>query len=255
VQKALKDVLLAYEMNGEPLRPDHGYPVRLVVPDWIGISSIKWVGRIEVSDSPLASPWNTQYYRLFGPGYPANGELITKQNAKSAFELPWNGTLAAGRHQVLRGRSWSGSGGISRVEVSTDGGRTWRPTTPLGSDRGWHRWALPWRPPSTGSYTLSALATDRAGAAQPMWLPTTPRAICSAPWSTTRSPCPDRPGVQLTAGGAVAPARDDRPRGQHTMHEHAAENAVRSLNPTGVAAAGQCRADPPAVAPRHRCMT
>jgi DMSO/TMAO reductase YedYZ molybdopterin-dependent catalytic subunit len=147
VQKALKDVLLAYEMNGEPLRPDHGYPVRLVVPDWIGISSIKWVGRIEVSDSPLASPWNTQYYRLFGPGYPANGELITKQNAKSAFELPWNGTLAAGRHQVLRGRSWSGSGGISRVEVSTDGGRTWRPTTPLGSDRGWHRWALPWRPP------------------------------------------------------------------------------------------------------------
>jgi DMSO/TMAO reductase YedYZ molybdopterin-dependent catalytic subunit len=75
-------------MNGEPLPPDHGFPVRLVVPDWIGVSSIKWVGSIEVSSTPLASPWNTQYYRLFGPSYPGDGELITKQNTKSAFELP-----------------------------------------------------------------------------------------------------------------------------------------------------------------------
>jgi DMSO/TMAO reductase YedYZ molybdopterin-dependent catalytic subunit len=63
--QALHDVLLAYEMNGEPLLPDHGYPVRLVVPHWIGVSSIKWVGHLEVSDQPLFSPWNTQFYRLF----------------------------------------------------------------------------------------------------------------------------------------------------------------------------------------------
>jgi DMSO/TMAO reductase YedYZ molybdopterin-dependent catalytic subunit len=61
VRKALDDVLLAYEMNGEPLPPDHGFPVRLVVPSWIGIASIKWVGRIEVSAEPLFSPWNTQF--------------------------------------------------------------------------------------------------------------------------------------------------------------------------------------------------
>jgi len=74
IGKALHDVLLAYEMNGEPLLPDHGHPVRLIVPHWIGISSIKWVGRIEVSDQPQFSPWNTQFYRLFGPGYPADGQ-------------------------------------------------------------------------------------------------------------------------------------------------------------------------------------
>ena len=59
VAKALDDVLLAYEMNGEPLPPDHGFPLRLVVPGWVGIANIKWVGQIEVSDQPLFSPWNT----------------------------------------------------------------------------------------------------------------------------------------------------------------------------------------------------
>ncbi|MFE0019512.1 sulfite oxidase [Amycolatopsis sp. NPDC059021] len=167
VRKALRDVLLAYEMNGEPLPPDHGFPVRLVVPDWIGISSIKWLGRIEVADRPLYSPWNTQYYRLVGPGYPAGGELVTRQNTKSAFELPWAATLGGGREHVLRGRSWSGTGRVRRVEVSTDGGRTWRHTTPMGAGHGWQRWAIPWRPPGPGSYTVRARATDSSGVTQP----------------------------------------------------------------------------------------
>jgi DMSO/TMAO reductase YedYZ molybdopterin-dependent catalytic subunit len=76
LRKALDDVLVAYEMNGEPLPPDHGFPVRLVVPDWIGVSSIKWLGSIEVSGTPLFSPWNTRFYRFFGPDYPAEGELV-----------------------------------------------------------------------------------------------------------------------------------------------------------------------------------
>jgi DMSO/TMAO reductase YedYZ molybdopterin-dependent catalytic subunit len=108
VAKALRDVQLAYEMNGQPLLPDHGYPVRLVVPSWVGISSIKWVGQIEVSATPLFSPWNTQFYRLFGPDCPADGTLVTRQVVKSAFELAWNVTLPAERTHVLRGRSWSG---------------------------------------------------------------------------------------------------------------------------------------------------
>src|SRR5690606_38781496 len=59
VEKALDDVLVVYEMNGEPLPPDHGYPARLLVPGWIGIANIKWVGRIEVATEPLFSAWNT----------------------------------------------------------------------------------------------------------------------------------------------------------------------------------------------------
>lgn len=167
IRKALKDVLVAYEMNGEPLPPDHGFPARLVVPDWIGIASIKWLGRIEVSDSPLTSPWNTQFYRFFGPDYPPEGELLGEQNTKSAFELPWNGTLAAGRPHELRGRSWSGVGGVREVEVSTDGGRSWRPATSRGQDRGWLRWSVHWRPTVPGAHTLRARATDATGTTQP----------------------------------------------------------------------------------------
>lgn len=73
--KALDDVLLAYEMNGDRLPYDHGYPVRVLVPSWVGIASIKWVGDIEVSAQPLYSPWNTTFYRLFGPAYPEGGAL------------------------------------------------------------------------------------------------------------------------------------------------------------------------------------
>ena len=76
--EALDDVILAYEMNGEPLPPDHGAPVRLVVPGWIGIANIKWVGRIEVSTEPLFSAWNTTQYRFTGPEHPEPTVLTTQ---------------------------------------------------------------------------------------------------------------------------------------------------------------------------------
>jgi DMSO/TMAO reductase YedYZ molybdopterin-dependent catalytic subunit len=168
VAKALHDVLLAYEMNGRPLPPDHGFPVRLVAPSWVGISSIKWVGQIQVSATALFSPWNTQFYRLFGPDYPADGAPVTRQVVKSAFELAWNAILPAGRTNLLRGRSWSGNGRIRHVEVSTDGGATWQPARPLGAgdERAWQRWEFPWQPTGPGSYTLRARATDVTGATQ-----------------------------------------------------------------------------------------
>ena len=130
VRKALDDVLVAYEMNGEPLPPDHGAPARLVVPGWIGIASVKWLGRIEVADHQLFSPWNTTQYRLTGPTYAPDEPPLTRQAVKSAFELPVGATLQAGRRHVLTGRSWSGAAPIRRVDVSTDGGRTLRPRRP-----------------------------------------------------------------------------------------------------------------------------
>jgi DMSO/TMAO reductase YedYZ molybdopterin-dependent catalytic subunit len=167
VAKALDDVLLAYEMNGRPLLPDHGFPVRVVVPGWVGISSIKWLGQIEVASTPLFSAWNTQYYRLFGPDYPAEGQPVSRQVVKSAFELPWPATLAAGQPHLLRGRSWSGNGRIRQVEVRTDG-RTWQRAVPIGPSApdGWQRWQLRWRP-AAGAYALRARATDVTGAIQP----------------------------------------------------------------------------------------
>ena len=69
VSKALDDALLAWGMNGEPLLPDHGFPVRLVLPGWVGIASIKWLGSLEVASTELTSPWNTKWYRMTGGLY------------------------------------------------------------------------------------------------------------------------------------------------------------------------------------------
>ncbi|MFF7858869.1 molybdopterin-dependent oxidoreductase [Streptomyces sp. NPDC007904] len=168
--KALSDVILAYEMNGEPLPYDHGHPVRVLVPSWVGIASIKWVGDIEVSAQPLYSPWNTTTYRLFGPAHPEEGSApLTRQTIKSAFELASGATFPAGRGHVLHGRSWSGAGAIERVEVSTDGGTSWRPARLHDRPRAdtWTRWSVTWRPGAPGATHLLARATDTTGRTQP----------------------------------------------------------------------------------------
>ncbi|MFE0099008.1 sulfite oxidase [Streptomyces sp. NPDC059009] len=171
--KAMDDVIVAYEMNGAPLPPDHGHPVRLIVPSWIGIASIKWLGDIEVSTAPLSSPWNTDFYRLFGDAYPAEGSApLTRQTLKSAFELPWNAELRAGTTHRLTGRSWSGAAPIARVDVSTDSGATWRRArlhdTPRSAN--WTRWSASWRPGAgaSGPTRLLARATDARGRRQPL---------------------------------------------------------------------------------------
>ncbi|MEU0738929.1 sulfite oxidase [Streptomyces sp. NPDC006134] len=170
LSKALDDVLLVHEMNGEPLPHDHGHPVRVLVPSWIGVASVKWVGDIQVSARPLYSPWNTGFYRLFGDSHPARGSApLTRQTIKSAWELDWDAVLRAGTTHRLTGRSWSGTGGVVRVEVSTDGGGTWRPAQLHDAPRrdGWVRWSTHWRPPAPGPYTLLARATDTGGRTQP----------------------------------------------------------------------------------------
>ncbi|MFD8888898.1 sulfite oxidase [Streptomyces sp. NPDC059566] len=170
VTKALDDVLLAYEMNGQPLPPDHGGPVRLVVPDWVGISSIKWVGDIEVSAEPLYSPWNTDLYRLFGPEHPAQGSApLTRQTLKSAFELELGATVPVHRPRLLTGRSWSGAAPVTRIDVSTDGGGHWRRARLHDTPRrgGWVRWSVSWTPRARGATALLARATDATGRTQP----------------------------------------------------------------------------------------
>ncbi|GAB3659981.1 sulfite oxidase [Actinocorallia lasiicapitis] len=169
VAKALKDVIVAYEMNGRPLPPDHGFPARLIVPGWVGIASIKWLGDVQVARQPLFSPWNTSFYRMFGGAYPAEGSApLTEMNVKSAFELPWNATLRADRTEVLHGRSWSGAGRIVRVELSFDD-RTWQDAEleESRSPNAWQQWSYRWHRPSAGSYVLRARATDEHGTVQP----------------------------------------------------------------------------------------
>jgi len=181
IEKALaEDTLLVYAMNGDVLPPDHGFPIRALVPGWVGIANIKWVGSIEVSESPLYSLYNTEKYILIGEDYPVSealqaqgvlGQIITEQKVKSAFELPWEGEIRGGK-QLLRGRSWSANGRIRQVEVSLDDGLTWQSARLREPNlaQAWVRWDLEWdaRP---GNYRLQARATDEQGSQQPTRVP------------------------------------------------------------------------------------
>jgi DMSO/TMAO reductase YedYZ molybdopterin-dependent catalytic subunit len=171
VDKALADAILAYEMNGDPLPPDNGFPVRLVVPGWAGVASVKWVGQLQVSRQPLYSYWNTANYIVQGPAYPTKTPLAA-QGVKSVFELAFGARLPA-RPQVLMGRSWSGAAPIKRVEVSSDGGVSWCPARlqPPNLPHAWVRWEYPWSPPGPGQYALQARATDGQGRTQPASVP------------------------------------------------------------------------------------
>ena len=171
VEKALAgDTLLVYGMNGDVLPPDHGFPVRLLVPGWIGVANVKWVGSIEVSETPLESQWNTTSYRLFGPDYP-DTPLLTTQVVKSALELPFPATLRPGR-RWLTGRSWSGEGRITKVEVAFDDSRRWHHAQ-LGRDnsvQAWRQWSIPWNA-HPGEHTIRVRARDDRGNVQPASVP------------------------------------------------------------------------------------
>ena len=170
--KALDDVILAYEMNGEDLPPDHGFPVRLVVPGWIGVASVKWIGQIEVSKEPLLTLWNTQQYRLFGAGYP-DEPLLTTQTVKSAWELARGASVPVGERTRLTGRAWSGTSAIKQVDVSVDGGATWREAKVHGrNDAGtWVHFRYDLRPGTQGPLELWSRATDESGRTQPTAVP------------------------------------------------------------------------------------
>ena len=176
-------------MNGAPLLPDHGYPLRLVLPGWVGIGSIKWLGSLEVARTQLTSPWNTKWYVMTGGSYAPGQPPLSVNPVRSAWELPFPAAVAAGTAVTLTGRAWSGQAPIRRVDVSLDGGTTWRPAKlrdradqhgrglehrhehPALRGFGWTRFGVTWKRPVAGSYTLLARATDAAGRRQPLTTP------------------------------------------------------------------------------------
>lgn len=164
------DVIVAYMMNGDILPPDHGFPARVIVPGWVGINSIKWVGKITVSEKPILVEKNTTSYVLIGPDYapqpPAKGPVLTDMVVKSACALPWPATLKAGAQKVT-GYAWSPFGKIAAVDVSTDGGKTFQPATLTGSniEAAGTRWEFSFAA-QPGDMTLTPRATDDRGNSQ-----------------------------------------------------------------------------------------
>jgi DMSO/TMAO reductase YedYZ molybdopterin-dependent catalytic subunit len=163
-----EEVLLAYEMNGAPLLPQHGFPLRVVVPGWYGMTHVKWLQRIEAVTEPFTGWQQAEGYRI-------DDEPVTRMLPRSLLVPPGIPDFAtrerfadAGRH-ALTGRAWSGYGEITRVEVSGDAGATWADAeleAPLG-DFAWRGWRFAWDA-TPGEHELCCRATDSAGNSQPL---------------------------------------------------------------------------------------
>jgi DMSO/TMAO reductase YedYZ molybdopterin-dependent catalytic subunit len=171
------DALLAYEMNGAPLPPQHGFPLRLVIAGWYGMAHVKWLAAIEAITEPFDGYQQTVGYRM----YDANGAA----GARVTRMMPRSLTLPPGipdfftRARVvdagaceLTGRAWSGWAPVDRVEVSVDGGDRWADAVlgePLG-ERAWRGWSFGWDA-APGSFVICSRATDAAGNVQPLLAP------------------------------------------------------------------------------------
>jgi DMSO/TMAO reductase YedYZ molybdopterin-dependent catalytic subunit len=171
IDRGLMDgTILAYEMNGVPLPPEHGFPVRAIVPGLYGMMNAKWITDIELVDTVYEGFWqrrgwanNAKYQTHSKIAFPGDAlrnrfeELSTTTNA-----------AAIGSKSPIAGIAFAGDRGISKVEVSTDGGNTWQTASikdPLSSNS-WVLWALDWIPQNKGKYNIIVRATDKAGSMQ-----------------------------------------------------------------------------------------
>ena len=165
------DVLLAWEMNGEPLPAEHGYPLRLVVPRWYGVASVKWLAQVRVLAEPFRGHFQHEKYIYLGEAGTPDGTPVARMRVRSLIAHPSAGDeLTAGVPMEIRGCAWSGEAPVERVEVSADGGRTWA-AAQLGAAPSPYAaalWRLLWIPPPAGAAELIARATDAAGNTQPM---------------------------------------------------------------------------------------
>nr|MDT0661490.1 sulfite oxidase [Micromonospora sp. DSM 115978] len=179
IAEALRDeVLLAYEMNGAPLLPQHGAPLRLIVPGWYGMAHVKWLCRITVLDREFEGYQNAVAYRLRHRA-DEPGEPVTRIEPRALVRPPGFPDFMS-RTRVLRpgpcrldGRAWSGYAPVTGVEVTTDGGATWDAATldpargDSGPDWAWRRWWYDWTP-TPGRYSLGVRAADASGRRQPV---------------------------------------------------------------------------------------
>lgn len=175
IEKALHpDTLLAYEMNGQPLPVEHGFPLRVIAPGWASDSWVKWLQHMEVLDHEFDGFWMKTAYRHplqpVAPGTAVDAAAmvpVTDLNVKSVIASP-SGWAKPGTVRV-QGTAWSNSSPVSKVDVSTDGGKTWK-SAKLGGRRthyGWRLWQMDWKA-TEGKYTLMARATNEAGQMQPL---------------------------------------------------------------------------------------
>src|SRR6266542_1614592 len=162
------NILLCYEMNGAPLHPAHGFPVRLIAPGWYGVANVKWLTRIELL--------NTRYEgRFMGRDYVTQRTVQQDGQTSTRFTSVGRARLKSAPARVVRGAQYRIEGvawgaPIGRVEVRIDGG-SWLPASIVDEDQGggfvWRRWSLDWGQPTSGEHTVTSRAFDTSGRVQP----------------------------------------------------------------------------------------
>lgn len=169
------EVLIATEMNGEPLQPQHGAPARLLVPGWYGMASVKWLTSVEVVAEPFAGYQQTPAYR-YQRDADDPGEPVSRIRVRALLIPPGIPDFFTRRRLVdrgrvrLAGRAWSGHGAVERVECAIDG--AWHEATlePSADPFAWRGWSFDWEA-DAGDHVLACRATDSSGAVQPLAQP------------------------------------------------------------------------------------
>ncbi|HEX8229347.1 MAG TPA: sulfite oxidase [Chloroflexia bacterium] len=169
LDKALHpDTLLAYEMNGAPLPLGHGGPVRLLVPGWYGMASVKWVASMSVLQQPFTGFYQKDRYVL---DFPGSSETlpVREMQPRALITSPTSGGVVAPGSHIVSGVAWSGRGTVASVEVSVEGGGPWRAARLLDppAPYTWRRWEFDWTPSKLGRHVLRARSIDDEGNAQP----------------------------------------------------------------------------------------
>ena len=172
LEKALHpDTIVAYEMNGLPLESAHGYPLRLIVPSWYGMASVKWLRRIQVLEHPYEGFFQMRRYVYINEGgmKGVSWTPVTSLRVKSLITHPRHGEIIAPGQYTIRGLAWSGEGEIDAVEISIDGGNTWKKARLVNKSvpTAWRQWEFPWEGFQPGHFILKVRATDFAGNTQP----------------------------------------------------------------------------------------
>lgn len=161
------DMILAYAMNGEPLPAEHGGPCRLIVPGWYGMASVKWVERIEAVSAPFRGFYQADRYVM--PAEEGAMRPLTTMGVRSVICRPGHGTRLPPGRWMVEGLAWSGEAPVVRVEVSENGGATWREAQLTSREEryAWRRWQCPWDLDRRGTARMRSRAVDAAGNGQP----------------------------------------------------------------------------------------
>jgi DMSO/TMAO reductase YedYZ molybdopterin-dependent catalytic subunit len=278
MRKVLEDTILAYEMNGSPMYPEHGYPVRVVVPGWYGNNCVKWVERMHVMDRMVTSPeweqyvnWQQSSYRLvWADAEQEENETIDEfdieaqmaseggplpyiydQIVKSIIGFPGEGATVepgpGGEIEVL-GVAWAGDDEVERVEVSMDGGETWNDAEFFGPSPGpaaWRQFRYVWDA-EPGDYAIYSRATDELGRTQPATISDpddglTEIANDQYPWNQGGycATAYEPHGVQVTVTETGATANETAPGGNETAGNVTAGNETAGNVTAGNATGNQ----------------